>query len=79
MPCRGEWHSPFRDTDAFPYLPNNGTIRLSISSGFHFNIFLQIPFLNHGFHGLWVAFLTSRDAMLRVFSPAGFHFNNLSY
>jgi len=21
----------------------------------------------------------SRDAMLRVFSPAGFHFNNLSY
>jgi hypothetical protein len=24
MPCRGEWHSLFHDTDAFPYLQNNG-------------------------------------------------------
>jgi hypothetical protein len=23
MPCRGEWHLPSPDTDAFPYLQNN--------------------------------------------------------
>jgi hypothetical protein len=23
--CRGELHSPFHDTDAFPYCRNNGT------------------------------------------------------
>jgi hypothetical protein len=38
--CRGEWHSPSHDTEAFPYCLNN---------------------------------FTSRDAMLRVFSPTGSH------
>ncbi|MCE2771565.1 MAG: hypothetical protein LW711_16370 [Saprospiraceae bacterium] len=25
MPCRGEWNSPFTDTDALPYCRNNAT------------------------------------------------------